>query len=165
MRDHASEREKLAITADYYATVTGEQAKAAQTYQEAIQTYPRDYRLHLDLGNVYSFGGQYEKARREYSESFGLAPDNAGASSDLVNSLLALQRFDEARRILQEVEAKSLDNFIHHNALYALSFLASDFRTMEAQRQWFTETPEENFGLSLVSDSEAYAGHLARPGN
>ena len=162
LREHASEREKLAITADYYATVTGELEKAAQTYQEAIQTYPRDYRLHLDLGNVYSFEGQYEKARREYSESLRLAPDNAGASSDLVNSLLALQRFDEARRILQQVEAKRVDIFLHHNALYALSFLASDFRTMEAQQQWFTKTPEENFGLSLASDSEAYAGHLLK---
>jgi serine/threonine protein kinase len=162
LREHSSEREKLAITADYYATVTEELEKAAQTYREAIQTYPRDYRLHLDLGNVYSFEGQYERARTEYSESLGLAPDNAGASSDLVNSLLALQRFDEARRILQEAVSKRVDNFIHHNALYALSFLASDFRTMEVQRQWFTETPEENFGLSLASDSEAYAGHLRK---
>ncbi len=162
LREHSSEREKLAITADYYATVTEELEKAAQTYREAIQTYPRDYRLHLDLGNVYSFEGRYERARTEYSESLGLAPDNAGASSDLVNSLLALQRFDEARRILQEAVSKRVDNFIHHNALYALSFLASDFRTMEVQRQWFTETPEENFGLSLASDSEAYAGHLRK---
>ncbi|MGD1082588.1 MAG: serine/threonine-protein kinase [Candidatus Sulfotelmatobacter sp.] len=162
LREHASDREKLAITADYYSSVTGEQEKAAQTYQEAIQTYPQDYRLHLDLGTVYSFEGQHEKARRAYSESLRLVPDNAGASSDLVNSLLALQRFDEARRILQEAEAKRVDNFIHHNALYALSFLASDFQTMEAQRQWFTETPEENFGLSLASDSEAYAGHLRK---
>ena len=34
LREHASEREKLAITADYYRIVTGELDKAAQTYQE-----------------------------------------------------------------------------------------------------------------------------------
>ena len=39
--DHASEREKLSITAAYYRNVTGELDKAAQTYQEQIENYPR----------------------------------------------------------------------------------------------------------------------------
>ena len=42
LREHASEREKLAITANYYETVTGELDKAAQTYQEGIESYPRE---------------------------------------------------------------------------------------------------------------------------
>ena len=41
LREHASEREKLAIAADYYSNVTGELDKAAQTYQEFIESYPR----------------------------------------------------------------------------------------------------------------------------
>ncbi|HXY10251.1 MAG TPA: protein kinase [Terriglobales bacterium] len=160
LRERASEREKLAITADYYSNVTGQQEKAAQTYEEAIQTYPRDYRLQLDLGNVYTSLGQWGKARAAYMESLRLAPDHAGASSDLANSLLALQRFDEARQILHQAEARKRDVYIHHNALYALGFLATDFLAMEEQRQWFASKPEENFGLSLASDTEAYVGHL-----
>ena len=34
LREHASEREKLAIAANYYQNVTGELDKAAETYQE-----------------------------------------------------------------------------------------------------------------------------------
>ena len=34
LREHASEREKLGITANYYQSVTGELDKAAQTFQE-----------------------------------------------------------------------------------------------------------------------------------
>ena len=41
LREHASEREKLTIAADYYRNVTGELDKAAQTYQEEIESYPR----------------------------------------------------------------------------------------------------------------------------
>jgi len=41
LRDRASERERLAITADFYLNVTGELNKAAQTYQEEIESYPR----------------------------------------------------------------------------------------------------------------------------
>ena len=62
LREHASEREKLAINADYYRVVTGEREKAAQTYQEWIANYPRDYRAHLRLGTVFAEEGQYEKA-------------------------------------------------------------------------------------------------------
>ncbi len=43
LREHASEREKLDIAADYYQNVTGELDKAAQTYQEEIESYPRYY--------------------------------------------------------------------------------------------------------------------------
>jgi len=32
---------------------------------------------------------------------------------------------------------------------------------MEEQQQWFTGKPEENVGLGLASDTEAYVGHLA----
>jgi serine/threonine protein kinase len=40
LQEHASEREKLTITADYYRNVTGELDKAARTYQEEIESYP-----------------------------------------------------------------------------------------------------------------------------
>ena len=50
LREHASEREKLAITANYYQNVTGELDKAAQTFQEEIESYPRDYRSTCRFG-------------------------------------------------------------------------------------------------------------------
>src|SRR6202042_285664 len=43
LREHASEREKLVITANYYQNVTRELDRAAQTYQESIESYPREY--------------------------------------------------------------------------------------------------------------------------
>ena len=46
LREHASEREKLTFAASYYAYVTGEMDKAAQTYQEEIENYPREARAY-----------------------------------------------------------------------------------------------------------------------
>jgi eukaryotic-like serine/threonine-protein kinase len=69
LREHVSEREKLYITANYYQNVTGELEKAAQTYQEEIESYPRDYAAHHALGNVYTGQGQYEKAVEAYRET------------------------------------------------------------------------------------------------
>ena len=130
LREHASEREKLAITADYYQNVTGELDKAAHTYQEEIESYPRDSRAHLDLGNVYTSQGQYERAAESYRQSLRLAPDNQGPYGDLVNSLISLQRFDETRQIVHEAQARKLDIVLLHSALYALAFLGADSAAM-----------------------------------
>jgi eukaryotic-like serine/threonine-protein kinase len=163
LREHASEREKLAITAEYYQNVTGELEKAAQTFQEFTESYPRRARAHLDLGLVYAEQGRYEKAADAYRESLRLAPDNVAPYEALGNSLLALQRFDEARQIIHEAQARKLDEYILHIALYALAFLAADSSAMAEQQQWFGGQPKvEHFGLSLASDTEAYAGHLAK---
>ena len=163
LREHASEREKLAITADYYQNVTGELEKAAQTYQEEIESYPRDPAAHADLGNVYTSLGQYEKATEAHRESLRLAPDNVSPYENLGNSLLALQRFEEVRQIIQQAQARKLDNFVLHNALYALAFIGGGFpaRWLNSN-MWFAGKPAENFGLSLASDTHAYAGHLGR---
>jgi eukaryotic-like serine/threonine-protein kinase len=71
-----------------------------------------------------------------------------------------LNRFEEAGRAIQAAQAQKLDNYILRNALYALAFLKSDSASMAEQQQWFAGKPEESFGLSLASDTEAYAGHL-----
>jgi hypothetical protein len=74
-----------------------------------------------------------------------------------------LQRFDEARQTVEQMQGRKLDDFIAHNAFYALAFLASDPPAMAAQQQWFASQPDaENGGLALASDTEAYAGHLGR---
>jgi hypothetical protein len=73
-----------------------------------------------------------------------------------------LQRFDETRQIIHEAQARKLDNYILHNALYALAFLGSDSAAMAEQQQWYAGKPEENSGLALASDTEAYGGRLGK---
>jgi eukaryotic-like serine/threonine-protein kinase len=73
-----------------------------------------------------------------------------------------LQRFDEARQMVQQAQARNLDDFILHSGLYALAFLRTDSPAMAKQQQWFAGRSEENSGLSLASDSEAYTGHLVK---
>ena len=41
LREHVSESEKMEIAAAYYLDVTGEVEKAARTYEEEIEIYPR----------------------------------------------------------------------------------------------------------------------------
>jgi serine/threonine protein kinase/Flp pilus assembly protein TadD len=162
LRGRASEREKLVITADYYSTATGELEKAADTYEEWISSYPHEYRAHLDLGLVYSALGSYSKGCDAYRESLRIAPDAGGPYSDLSNSLLALQRFDEARETLRQAQARKVDGLLSHSALYALAFLGTNTAAMAEQQHWFANSSNENVGFSLESDTEAYSGHLGK---
>jgi tetratricopeptide (TPR) repeat protein len=73
-----------------------------------------------------------------------------------------LHRFDEARQSIHDAQARKLDDLVLHNALYALAFLGADSAAMEEQQQWFAGKPEENSGLALASDTEAYGGHLGK---
>ncbi len=159
LQDHTSEWEKLAITGDYYLNVTGELEKATETYERWIDLYPRNEASIVTLGLVYALQGQYGKASEATRRALGFGSSWA-SYSDLAFQELALQRFDEARRVIDEAQSKKLDGLEFRSTLYALAFLRSDSATMAEQQKWFTGKPEENYGLALVSDTEAYRGHL-----
>src|SRR5208283_4663120 len=163
LREHASDREKLEISGPYYWNVSGELDKAAQTYQEMIENYPRESEGYGMLGVAYAAQGQYEKAAEVGRQALRLEPDNLWWYGDLAQYALALQRFDEARQIIHEAQARKMDALYFHNVLYALAFLGADSGAMAEQQKWFADKPEyENFGLALASDSEAYGGHVGK---
>jgi serine/threonine protein kinase/tetratricopeptide (TPR) repeat protein len=159
LREHVSEWERLQITVSYYSNVTGEVDKAAQACQEGIQAYPRDGRAYWQLGNAYASLGQWEKATEAYRVSLRIAPDQ-DTFGVLLQGFLALQQFDKARQGIREVEAGKLEDSIARSDMYGLAFLLSDVQGMAEQQRWFTSKVEENLGLSLASDTEAYAGRL-----
>jgi eukaryotic-like serine/threonine-protein kinase len=163
LREHASEREKLAIAANYYQYVTGELDKAAQTYREGIESYPSESAAYTYLGEVLGNQGRFEKAVEITRRAIRISPESLGARVNLANYALALQRFDEGRQIILEAKAQKLDDAAFPNALYALAFLGADSTGMAGQQKWFADRPEyENWGLALAADTEAYGGHAGK---
>ncbi|MGC2619779.1 MAG: hypothetical protein WA414_12115, partial [Acidobacteriaceae bacterium] len=137
--------------------------KAGQAFDEMLANYPRDGRMLNDAALIYAALGDYEKAIPMTRRSIELSPDFAGGYGNLANDLIATQRFDEAAKILQQEQARGIDEFLEHDALYFLSFEKNDNAALAAQDQWFAGHPDvQSFGLSLASDTEAYAGHLEK---
>jgi DNA-binding winged helix-turn-helix (wHTH) protein/tetratricopeptide (TPR) repeat protein len=162
LRERTSEWEKLSIAAAYYR-VTGDLDKAAQTSQERVQSYPREWLGYSVLGLVLASQGQYEKSAEIAKQGLRVASDQVYLYEVLASDAIALQRFDQARQIIHQAQTRKLDDSFLHNDLYALAFLAADPAAMAEQQQWFASRPEyENFGLALASDTEAYAGHVAK---
>jgi serine/threonine protein kinase/tetratricopeptide (TPR) repeat protein len=163
LREHVGERERQMIASDYYSAVTGELDKAAANYQQLTESYPRDGAAYCNLATVYMQMAQYEKSIEASRQCSRVSPDLVAPYGNITNSLLALQQFDLARQTILQGQARRMDYFVFHDALYALAFLASDSSASSQQQTWFAGQPDAEFlGLSLASDTEAYSGHLRK---
>ena len=163
LREHADEWERAIITSAYYGE-TGQLDKAAQTYQEEIESSSarRKDTLYSGWGVIYAQQGQYEKAAELTREAVRGAPGNLGRLENLAIFDLALQRFDEAQQVVHEAQTQQLDDYILRDDLYILGFFRADSAAMAKQQDWFADRPEQYLGLALASDTEAYAGHLGK---
>jgi len=163
LRDRVSEREKFHITADYYAFATGELEKEAQTYVLWMQSYPRDFIPHSNLGDNSRTLGQYDKAVAETQEALRLEPNNLYEHTNLALDLLALNRLDETRAALDQSRVLGLEGLTLHLNAYYLAFLEGDPAKMEREGSWGAGKPgAEDPLLSAQSDTEAYYGRLAK---
>jgi Tfp pilus assembly protein PilF len=162
LRDHTSEIERLKIAAQYYQLVTGELEKAAKIHQEWIAQYPRDAAAHNSLGAIYDSLGLRDKTIEESRETVKLLPEYGDDYINLAYDLLALQRIDEAEQTIRQAQGRKLENGGFYQVLYAVAFLHGDSSAMEEQQRQLAGKPEENYGLSLAADTEAYAGHLVK---
>jgi eukaryotic-like serine/threonine-protein kinase len=163
LRDHASELERLSITAAYYRNVTGELEKAAEAYQQMSDNYPRGSGAYNNVGLVAAQLGKYEKAEEMTWQAQRLDPTEPVYYENLITYALALQRFDETRRVAQEAQAPKIDTPALRGNLYDLAFCTRDSAGMVEQLKWFAGSPDdENIGLSLDSDTQAYSGHITK---
>src|ERR1022692_3534159 len=109
LRQHANDRSKLLITGNYYSTVTGEHDKAARTFHEMIETYPRSATAYFSLGEEYAALGQYETAAEMTAKAQELGPGEVPAYSNLTGYQLALQRFGQDRATIDRAKASFQD--------------------------------------------------------
>jgi len=162
LRDRVSEREKLRITADYFLA-TGELEREVQTYELWRANYPRDIAPHAGLGTDYSTMGQYDKALAEYQEVLRLAPDNVEGYAEVGTIYTSLNRLKEAEATFDQAFAHKLDSDNLRGNIYLLAFLRGDVAQMAQQVTWGAGKPgDEDFLLSMQSDTEAYYGRLSK---
>ncbi|MBV9343339.1 MAG: hypothetical protein JO159_20940 [Acidobacteria bacterium] len=163
LRDRASERERLRISALYYQYVVGEFDKAIETQREWEESYPLDDIALNNFGSLYALEGQWELATEKSERASRLSPDNVINYDNSAQYLLALGRFDDARNIYNEAIVRKLDDDLLHLDAYALAFLHSDSKGMAEQAAWFADRPEvESEMLAAEGETAAYFGHLGK---
>ncbi len=163
LRSRLTERERLSIESNYYLIGTGELVKAEQVYELYVKTYPRDTGAHANLGFTSFSLGRYEKALPEYREALRLDPDNVRSYTNVAGDLINLSRFDEAQEVLQQVQARKLNDELLWINLYSVAFA---HRNAEEMRHLVNGTAGkpglEDELLGMQSDTEAYFGRLKK---
>jgi tetratricopeptide (TPR) repeat protein len=162
LREGVSEREKLYIEAHYYDQITGEEDKAIEIYQLWQETYAHDVVSYTHLGSIYGTLGQYEKNLGEELEALHLASNNGAVYVDLADAYLNLNQFDKADQILNEAQARKVDNVFFPGLRYQLAFARNNEAEMQRQvAAAVGSTGVEGWLLALQGDTEAYHGRLA----
>src|SRR5581483_2716526 len=109
LRDRVSERERLTISALYHAVVTGDVQQATETYKLMIQTYPNSGQPHAGLASVYRQTGQLTQALAAAELAIKLDPNEVAPQLLRANTLLCLNRVDEAKQKLEQALAQKMD--------------------------------------------------------
>ncbi len=161
LRDRVTEREKLKLSINESAYVTGDLAKQEQIAEMWKQTYPRDPDAYAYAGALKLFKGDYLGSLVDYRRCLRLWPNSAIVSSNLASAYTALNRLDEAKTVLDEGLAQGIAADSLAPAIYSLAFLRNDEENMQRQFALPMGRPsEEGSMLSNQSDTEAYHGRL-----
>ena len=161
LRDKVSERERLGIEATYYLFVTGELEKAAESYEQWQQIYPRDAVPYGNLGFISATLGDFEKALKETLEAMRLRPDDALSYANLGTIYVSLNRLDEAEASYKQAEEHKLKGEYLLLNRYGLAFLNADGAQMEELTAAALGKPGvEDSLLGAQADTEAWYGKL-----
>ena len=106
LRARASERERFYIEGQYYLNVALDPAKARAVYDQWQQTYPRDTVPINNLGVMESQAARYHRSAELYRRAIPLDPGLEQLHTNLINSLMNLNRLDEAAVVLREAIAR-----------------------------------------------------------
>jgi eukaryotic-like serine/threonine-protein kinase len=141
LKDRASERERLYITAHYYSD-SGQLEKGIQAYELYKQTYPQDMIPWNNLAVAYNQLGQFDKALADVQQAIRLAPDIVNGYSQAAEAYLGLNRPDEAKAVLQEAIKHNLNGAFIHNGLAGIALAQGDEATRKHQDELASATPE-----------------------
>ena len=153
LRNRASEREKLDLTAVYHQFATGDIEQAIRSCQLWKQTYPRDFVPHRILGFEYATLGRWEESTEEFEEANHIDPSQYLPYAGLMQDYMALNRFPDAHAIYQQAQARNLGSGLE-GYRYVLAFVEGDTGMM-------TEIAQSLPNFESM-DTEAYFGHLGK---
>jgi len=146
LKDRASEREKLAITSDYYQW-TGQSDKAIETYELYKQEYPRDDRPAVNLAVTYMLLGQFDKALSNALLASQLNPETFNGYSVAAWAYGSMSRMDEAKAILNTAEQHHAGGFSVHEQLATIAILQGDEATQAKEDAEARKNPQGEFDL------------------
>lgn len=160
LRQRASEREKLFVSANYYGGVTGEWDKQIEQLETWKRTYPRDPEPLILLANKYTLVGPFDKAIENAQSAINLNPADARPYANLAVAFMGQNRFDEANEVLRRALSQKLETTKMHARLYHIAFVQGDAAAMKEQLLWAATKPQET--QTWEAQTSDFSGQLAK---
>jgi len=107
LSSRAPEKDRLSIEARYATAVERNPDKRRLLQEELTRRYPREKRLHNELGQIYQEAGMVPEAQREYEKAIELDPTFASPVNGLAYMLAEQRLYDRAIRTLQRYASLS----------------------------------------------------------
>ncbi len=162
LRDRVTERERFDITGNYHALVTGDLLKAIEAVELWKQTYSRDYGPPGRLASLYRLTGQFDRGLAAAREANQLNPRAYVPYVTRGTMLVQLNRFDEARAVIEQGLQQGLGTATSRRDLYQIGFINGDAALMRQQIDWAVGKPDEYWALHWQAQSESFLGRLTR---
>jgi Flp pilus assembly protein TadD len=162
LKDRVSERERFYISVHYYDTLTGETAKEAEVLDRWKRTYQQDFLPYAYQSLLHSDLGQREQALAEIREAVRLAPTNGIVQVDLAWAYEDLDRYEEAKAVIEEAFRRKIETSELHFALWTIEFVQGDAEAMRRQIEWARGRPGEWVLRWSEAAAAAFSGRAGR---
>lgn len=126
LRDRVSERERYFISWRYYHDATQAWDQALDLTRSWAATYPRESFAFNSLALSEAAFGGLEQAVTAYREAIRLEPKFSAPYGNAAGTLIALNRFDEAKAILQQAHENEVDSVSIRRIAYLVTFVDND---------------------------------------
>jgi eukaryotic-like serine/threonine-protein kinase len=158
LKDRASERERLYISAHYYDELMRQADKSIGIYEQWKEIYPRDSVPRDNLSLLYAGVGQFEKAVANASEAMRLDAKDNYAYNNLASAYERLNRYDEAAAILEKARVQNIDLSAGFFSKYDLAFIKGDEGGMRQALDMQKGKALEPIMLTIKGQGEYFQG-------
>jgi Tfp pilus assembly protein PilF len=156
LRDRVSERERFFISWRYYVD-------AAQAWDEALDlsvswttTYPREGVAFNSLGLASAAFGEHEQAVRAFREAIRLDPQFVPPHGNLAGSLIALNRYADAKAQLSEANRRGIAFITLRRMAYLLAFIEDDAAAMTRELDLVRRSSDAAWALVWEARTSAF---------
>jgi serine/threonine protein kinase/Flp pilus assembly protein TadD len=158
LRDAVSESEKLRITYYYHNFVNGELDKAIDTLELWRNTYPNFVVSYVSLSDSMERIGQSEKAVVFAREGIRIDPNYATIYMNLVESLVSLGRYDEAKETCKLAFERNLDGTYFHLFPLMIAFIENNEGAIQTDLRWFAGRDDEHIAFDIQARAASVKG-------
>ena len=162
LRDRVSERERYFIAWRFYRDAIQAWDKGLDLARAWTAAYPRESFAFNSLGFAARALGQNEQAIAPLRESMRLDPKFIPPVSNLATTLTELNRFDEARSVLEGARTARLSHIALDREAYVLAFIDNDAATMTRELEAALSRPEGPWATNWRPRIAAFGGRITQ---